>query len=136
VTLEEQLVRDEGEVLKMYRCPAGFLTIGVGHNLEAKPISKKASRVILADDIYDTQRELAGAMPWLFDLSLERQDGLINMAFNLGVGGLLQFKKALAAIKDQNWAEAEKHLKDSKWYGQVGKRAERVTKQIVTGVQH
>lgn len=37
--LRKQLIEDEGLRLKPYLCPAGFLTIGVGRNLEGRGLS-------------------------------------------------------------------------------------------------
>lgn len=133
MTLEDQLIRDEGERLKMYRCSAGYLTIGVGHNLEAKPISRRASRVILADDIADAIVDLRARLAWASRLDAARREALVNMTFNLGIGGLFGFKNALAAMERGDYAEAVRHFKDSKWATQVGARADRVCNQILTG---
>ena len=39
--LTETLIRHEGLRLEPYRCTEGKLTIGVGHNLDDNPISKR-----------------------------------------------------------------------------------------------
>jgi lysozyme len=97
--LYEQLTRDEGEKLKMYKDSRGILTIGIGHNLEAKAISKRASQVIFEDDVNDAKRELAEKLPWTSNLDDARLGVLINMTFNMGVRGLMAFEKMLAHVK-------------------------------------
>lgn len=127
-----QLMRDEGVRHKMYKDSEGIETIGVGHNLRAKAISQRAVEVILEDDVTDTIRELHEALPWLKDLSDARQGVLINMAFNLGVQGLLGFKNTLKAIQEGRWEDARKGILDSKYAKQVGPRAHRLGLQLVT----
>lgn len=127
-----QLMRDEGVKHKMYKDSLGIETIGVGHNLRAKAISQRAVEVILEDDIADAKQELFAALPWVKDLSEPRQGVLINMAFNLGIQGLLGFKNTLKAIQEGRWEDAKKGILDSKYAKQVGPRAHRLALQLVT----
>jgi len=126
----EQLERDEAKRNRPYRDSVGKLTIGVGHNLDDKPISDRAVRVILEDDVADARRDLQTALPWVECLSEPRQAALLNMCFNMGVGGLLTFKCALAAIKEGNWDKAAAEILHSKYAEQVGPRAHRVIQQL------
>ena len=127
-----QLMRDEGIRHKMYKDSVGIETIGVGHNLQAKAISQRAVEVILEDDVQDTIKELHAALPWVKDLSDARRGVLINMAFNLGIKGLLSFKNTLKAIQEGRWEDARKGILDSKYAQQVGPRAHRLGLQLVT----
>ena len=128
--LHEQLVRDEGMVLRPYKDSLGFLTIGVGHNLDAKAITKRAAFVILDDDIADTRVGLLAQWPWMRELSPARLGAFVNLAFNMGVGGLAGFKKLLAAAQEGKWADAALELLDSQYASQVGERAQRVARQL------
>lgn len=130
----EQLVRDEGEVLKPYRDSRGFLTIGVGHNLDAKGISRRAVRLILEDDVADAMADLQRALPWCEQLDDARRGVLINMTFNMGIGGLLTFKRFLAHMKAGEWAAAAREILESEYAKQVGSRAKRMAIQTITGV--
>ena len=56
-------------------------------------------------------------------LSTNRQNVLVNMAFNLGIYGLLRFKKMLLAVEKQDWDEAANQMLDSRWSKQVGNRS-------------
>ena len=80
-SLKGDLIRDEGVVLSLYRCPAGFQTIGVGHNLDAKPISERAALVILEDDIADVIADLDLRLPWWRSLNEARQHVPSNTEF-------------------------------------------------------
>ncbi|HUO11336.1 MAG TPA: glycoside hydrolase family protein, partial [Caulobacteraceae bacterium] len=63
-----------------------------------------------------------------------RQDVLANMAFNLGVGGLLRFPKTLALVRAERWDAAADAMLASAWARQVGARARRLAEQLCTGV--
>ena len=128
-----ELVRDEGERLQAYRCPAGKLTIGVGHNLDAKGISQAASRFILREDVADVLRELDAALPWWRSLDGTRQRVLVNMGFNLGVPGLLAFKRTLDLVRGGDYLAAAQAMLASKWARQVGARASRLALMMRDG---
>jgi lysozyme len=128
-----ELIRDEGLRLKPYRCTAGALTVGVGRNLDAKGISRAEAMVMLANDIDEVWREVVYALPWVTGLSDARQRAICNLAFNMGISGLLQFKRTLAAIQSGRYEEGASMLLDSRYASQVGDRAKRVAKQIREG---
>jgi lysozyme len=63
-----------------------------------------------------------------------RQVALANLAFNLGIHGLAQFRNTLAAIERGDWPAAVQGLRQSLWYRQVGKsRSDRILHMIGTG---
>ena len=130
----EQLLGDEGLRLKPYRCTAGRLTIGVGRNLEDRGITKAEAFVLLGNDIEAFWGELAVAQPWVLAAPEHVQEALLNMAFNLGVNGLLGFKETLALLKTEQYSAAASAMLASKWARQVGKRAERLARQVREGV--
>lgn len=126
----EQLLVDEGLRLKPYRCTAGRLTIGVGRNLEDRGVSEAEALLLLDNDIADCWDRLAVRQPWVLAAPEAVQEVLVNMAFNLGVAGLLGFKETLALMKTEKYAEAARAMLASKWARQVGKRAERLAGQV------
>lgn len=131
-SIEEQLILHEGMKLKPYRCPAGKLTIGVGRNLEDKGLSKQEALFLLRRDIAEITNELR-KYPWFKTLDMVRQKVLIDMAFNLGINGLLSFKKMLSYLKAGDYEKAADEMVNSRWYGQVGDRSKRLVKMMRTG---
>lgn len=131
--LIEQLKRHEGLRLKPYYCTAGKLTIGYGRNLEDKGISENEAELMLSSDIHEVQDDLSKRLPVYSKLNQARKDALVNMAFNLGVSGLLKFKKMIAALDDEDFNLASKEMVDSKWAHQVGDRSIELAMQIRTG---
>ena len=131
--LIRQIRLHEGERLKPYRCTAGKLTIGVGRNLEDRGITAQEAAYLLSNDITSTQAALLKALPWVGTLDDVRQRVLIDMAFNMGLGTLLTFKRTLAAIQGGEFSKAAAMMLESRWAGQVGQRAKRLSQMMATG---
>jgi lysozyme len=132
-SLRQQLYRDEGVRLKPYKDSEGLLTIGVGRCLDRVGISMGESELMLDNDISRATAEVITHIPWSHELDEIRRAVLTNMAFNVGVAGLLKFERMLAALKARDYETAAKEMLDSKWRKQVGPRADRLAKQMVTG---
>ena len=124
---------DEGLRLKPYHCTADKLTIGYGRNLEDRGISESEAEFLLANDVSEIHEDLSEIYDFFEYLSPTRKAVLINMAFNLGLNGLSKFKKMIKAIEDDDYAEAALQMLSSRWANQVGKRAQRLSKLMVTG---
>lgn len=133
MTIFEQLVRDEGIRLFPYRDSVGKLTIGVGRNLEDVGISQSEAMHLLNNDVERTIWELEKKLPWFSALEEVRRMVLVNMGFNMGVGGLLEFAKTLSLVRNGQHALAAEEMLDSKWARQVGARALRLAEQMSTG---
>ena len=143
--LQEQLIRDECVKLFVYDDAndnpvvpgytlVGHPTIGIGRALDVHGISMAEALYLNNDDIKDVQNGLLDSLPWLANLDVVRFAALENMAFNLGVNGLLEFTETLAAIKQGNYELAAEDMLQSEWAQQVGDRAKRLAEQIKTGV--
>lgn len=134
--LTKQLRRDEGEVLTAYADSLGFLTIGVGRLIDKKKgggISQEESAYLLANDIQAKTAAVLEALPWVAGLDDARRGVIINMAFQLGINGLLQFKNTLAFIEKKNYISAASGMGNSLWAKQTPARCARLQKQIITG---
>lgn len=128
--IEKQLIEHEGLEKKVYRCPAGKLSVGVGRNLEDKGITEEEALFLLRNDIAECEDDLRSIFTEYDDLDEYRKRVLIDMRFNLGPSGFRQFKKMIAAVKKKDFHRAAEEMKDSKWYWQVGKRAETLFKMM------
>jgi lysozyme len=111
----------------------GIETIGYGFNLQADGLSEEESSLVLQYRTWKRYVSLIVALPWVKTLDAARQGVLLNMAYNLGVTGLLEFKLTLAAVQAQLWENAAAHMLESKWADQVGPRAQRLALQMRTG---
>jgi len=123
--LKEELKVDEGFRECVYKCSAGKLTIGYGHNVEDNPIPEAFADQLLGYDIAGALAECE-RFDWFFDLDDVRKRVIINMVFNLGFNGVSKFKKMIVALERGLYYEAAREMLDSKWARQVGPRAERL----------
>lgn len=117
----------------VYTDTTGHLTIGYGHNLEARPISQNAGSLILDDDMLWFLQKLDHHLDFFRDLDDARKSVLVDMAYNLGLNGLLQFDKMLNALREKDYSKAADEMLNSKWAIEVGERAEDNAYIIRTG---
>lgn len=133
MSLINQLKRHEGLKLKPYRCTAGKLTIGFGRNLDDKGITDEEAESMLKNDIDSTTEAVLKSIPAYKKLNDARKAVLINMAFNLGINGLLKFKKVINALDGERYTLAASEMLDSNWAFQVPNRALELAEQMKTG---
>lgn len=146
--LIQRFVLHEKCELKPYRCSAGYLTIGIGRNLETNPltseeqkvvgnwqcgITKNAAFFLLKNDIAKAMKDCKSKIPFWQQLDNERQYALLDMTFNLGIKGVLNFKKMLSAMGCGDWEKAAEECLNSKYAAQTGQRAKRIAETIRTG---
>jgi lysozyme len=130
VSIIEQIRFHEGVRSKPYRCTAGKLTIGVGHNLDDNGLSDAAINFILNEDLETARAELDRVTPWWRDLSSNRQDVLVDMVFNLGAPRLLRFRGMLFQAQSGDFNAAADEMLDSQWARQVGERAQTLARMM------
>jgi lysozyme len=133
VLLEEMLKHHEGYSEKMYRCSAGYQTIGYGFNLETNTMCKEAAEAQLRCDVERTVKRMTRTIPQFKHVSGARRAALIDMGFNLGVPGLRKFRKMWTAIGRNDWERAAAEAIDSRWYRQVKSRGARIVEILRTG---
>lgn len=133
MTLREALIRDEGFRGKPYPDTTGHLTIGFGRNLTDDGITLAEAEFLLDNDISRHTADVLALLPWMLRMDEVRREALINLAFNIGAHGILEFRKMLAAAQSGNWAIAAIELLNSQYAQQVGSRAHRLATQLETG---
>jgi len=139
--LEQELRRDEGVRYSPYKDTKGILTVGIGHNLQAKPLhnvtyplTPEQVSAIFQYDVKGVVDNLNQHLPWWGKMDEVRQRVLCNMCFNLGMDKLLTFKNTLMFMSLGNYSQAATNMQQSAWYIQVGDRAKRLTSAMKTGV--
>jgi lysozyme len=140
--LVEELRRDEGVRYTPYADTKGIPTVGVGHNLQAcplpdgwsYPLSDDQVNTLLERDLANVFSDLNRDLPWWVDLNDVRQRVICNMQFNLGSTRLLEFTKALTAMRQGRYQDAAAEMLKSAWAGQVKARATRLAQMMREGV--
>jgi lysozyme len=134
--LLEMLKRHEGVEHHIYRCSAGFWTLGAGRNVDPQGglgLSDDEVDYLLQNDIERVIKELSAEYRWFNSLDDVRKDAMIDISFNLGATRLRGFKRALAAMEVADYKMAAKEFLDSKWSRDVKGRATELCYMIEMG---
>ncbi len=140
--LKKELIRDEGVRRDAYRDTEGYLTVGIGFNLSANkmpegitlPLSDEEIDILYKISVKDVIRGIETYFPWWGSLDDVRKRVLANMVFNMGIWGVKGFKNTLLFMQSGDYKQAASNMRKSKWYKQVGRRAERLCIAMETGV--
>lgn len=130
--LINQLKRHEGLRIKPYKCTANKTSIGYGRNLDDNGISIYEAEMLLQNDVNHILRQLETVI-WYMLLDDVRKAVIVNMAYNMGIQGMLGFKKMIAAIQKQDWETVAKEMLDSDYGRELKTRATELSKQLETG---
>ena len=137
----EQLKIDEGVVYEIYLDHLGYPTLGVGHlilegDLEhgqsvGTEVSEERVKTLFTLDLNTAISECEVLYDDCWDgFPEEVQEILVNMLFNMGRPRLSKFKKMNAALAEGDWKTASIEGRDSRWYNQVGNRANRLMSRL------
>ncbi|MCR3907542.1 glycoside hydrolase family protein [Aeromonas hydrophila] len=159
LSIEEQLMIDEGYKLTVYRDTEGFYTVGIGHLIkrdstiskphaialleqELKTVLTPEGRITPSECSYLFKKDLALVQKGIESSSFGavyrgldpvRQSAIQNMCFQLGTAGVSAFKKMWAAISKGDYEQAYKEGLNSKWFRQTPNRSKRVMQILRTG---
>jgi lysozyme len=138
--VQEQLAIDEGVVYAIYLDHLSHPTFGIGHLIlkKDKEYGLAVGTSVSQDRVTEVfQLDLDNAISdcrILYSMwetfPSEVQEVLVNMMFNLGRTRLSKFKNFKKALDAHDWKQAAIDGKDSKWYNQVGNRAERLMTRL------
>lgn len=124
---------DEGFRSKVYTDSKGFPTIGFGFNLTNVEIPISVALDWLGIIISNIEHDLEKYLPFWNNLSDARKYVLINMAYQMGVNGLLNFHNMIKSLSNKNYSQAAIDMKDSLWYREFTNRASRLQKIMISG---
>ena len=137
--LGEQLKIDEGCVYEIYNDHLGYPTFGIGHLVrESDPENGSPLGTEISEDrvneAFDADVEIVLSdcnilYPDFGDLPEEAQQIIANMMFNLD-SRLSKFVGMKRGVDAKDWNAAADEMVDSRWYRQVGARAERLVNRM------
>lgn len=139
--LAHELRLDEGFIPHAYQDSLGYWTIGIGRLCDKRKagsgLTEDEALYLLNNDITRCYDQLKKQIPWIMKLTDGRQRALVNMAFQLGIVGLMGFKNSLASLEAAlvtgDYDRAADNFLNSKWAKQTPERAKRVTDMIRKG---
>lgn len=141
IRLKEELISDEGCVLKVYKDHLGYETVGVGHLIletdeeygqgVGYPITQTRADELLFYDLNTVLDECETHFHQNWSIWPEEVKLIIaNMAFNLGITKLKKFQLMLSAINAEDYITASEEGLNSKWAKQVYNRAKRLMNRL------
>ena len=136
--------KHEGFRAHWYHDTRGFVTIGYGTNLDAAGAighckaagldwsALRAGQLITEDQARRLMEEAAQhavhvalvIVVGLDEMPENVQLVVVDMVYNLGSAGFLEFHDMIAALGRRDWKAAAAAMKASAWYGQVQTRAD------------
>ena len=133
-----QIKQDEGFRSSVYLDSLSVPTIGYGATyiagervtMDTPDVSHPVALSILMGDVYGACVDAQAIFSRFNSLSYDRQEVLVNMAFNLGKNGLSKFVNMRAAIDAGDFNRAAMEMISSNWYVQVGNRAKRLVNRM------
>ena len=87
-------------------------------------MDKETGKEILSLKIEKIKKDLLSRMEWLGWVSTTLQNAMIEWVYQLGINGVLKFKRTLKFIEDGSYMSAIEEVKKSAWYKQTPKRVE------------
>lgn len=123
--LIESIKNNEGFESKPYPDPLhGWVVPTFGHGLTY--ITEAESETIVRNRVEKIREAIGRNKPIFKTLTESRQNVLIEMAYQMGITGLMRFRKMWAAIENKDFETAYAEALDSRWAKQTPARASRV----------
>jgi len=128
--LKERIKTHEGFCDTVYKDTLGKRTIGYGHLCtdDEEWIDGKTYDIQYLNDVFegDFNEAVNQAEKLIRNTIIKNKAAeiIVEMIFQLGMGGVSKFKKMWAALENQDYAEASAQMLDSKWAKQTKNRAE------------
>lgn len=122
MNIVQRLKADEGVRKTGYYDSLGYMTVGVGFciddRVQGAGLRDDEIEYILQNRVNEIAEELSKTrfFPVLDEV---RQNALINMAYNLGIDGLLSFRKMINALVKKDWGNAACEAENSLWATQI-----------------
>ena len=113
----------EGYEPMVYQCTEGHDTIGVGFKVADLFLSEKVCDLILEEILNDLIPRIERKLSWFRYAQDEVKLVIVNMCYQMGLSGVLKFKRALTAMEIKNWEMAATEMLDSLWARQTSRRA-------------
>jgi lysozyme len=130
--LKNLLIKHEQLKQFPYVDKTGHLTIGIGRNLTTRGVSVSESLYLCDDDILYFTDKLNQFVSFFNLLSDNRKTVLVDICFNVGVNGLLNFKNMLSALENSDFDKAAEEILDSKAAQQCPERYQQLAQIMKT----
>lgn len=112
--LIDSIREHEGYSDVAYQDHLGTWTIGFGTNLQTLEVEEELAEAWMAGDLAEVADALEDIRGFS-ELDTDRQDVLIEMGYQLGIAGLLRFRRCWNALRSEDYDRAADEMLDSRW---------------------
>ena len=136
--LKEEIKLHEGFVPKVYKDSLGKRTIGYGHLCvepeqwdDDKEYTKEELELVFEKDFNEALKN-AESLIGSKSINHIAKQVIIEMVFQLGIGGVGKFKKMWEALDKEDYNEASLQMLDSRWAKQTPARCGKLSSTMKT----
>tara|TARA_R110002050_G_scaffold20325_4_gene57594 strand:+ start:495 stop:926 length:432 start_codon:yes stop_codon:yes gene_type:complete len=136
--LKEEIKKHEGWSPKIYKDHLGFDTIFYGHLITPEDTYEHGQEYSRSEGSIVFEKDFQKAVGQAESLIGERainhiaKQVIIQMVYQLGVGGVSKFKKMWAALDTEDYETAGNEMLDSKWADQTPHRCAKLSVTMKT----
>ena len=131
--LKESVKANEGFRDRVYKDTLGFDTIGYGFAIKDLRLEEDIAGIILERKLFKLITDVYTRLPWVVKMPPKVEEVVVEMCYQLGIGGFSKFKKTIAFLKYGDFEKAGEEMLDSRWAKQTPNRA-RGMSEIVKGI--
>ena len=115
MNLIDSIKNHEGFRSRVYQCTNGFDTIGYGACIKDLEIDEDIAEMILIRQLHKLEKRVAETFDWYDTCPDPIKDVIVEMCFQIGVSGVMKFKKTIEYASQDDWANMSVEMLDSKW---------------------
>ena len=127
---KEMLIKHEGVRTYPYFCSENYLTIGAGRNLKVNGISEEEAMYLLGNDIDRVINNLDKIFPAWKVMPKKARLVCIDMAYQLGIQGFMNFRRTRTLMEMGCWLEASEEILRSRYANQTPSRCAYNSRQL------
>tara|TARA_R100000231_G_scaffold50965_4_gene43123 strand:+ start:3716 stop:4189 length:474 start_codon:yes stop_codon:yes gene_type:complete len=128
--IKETIKKHEGLVLFAYECSEGKTSLGYGRNLDDTGITEEEANYLLDNDVDKVIDNLDEYWPVWRDMPVQAQAVCIDMTFQMGITGFMNFRRTRALMEMGDFVGASEECLRSKWAEQTPSRANYNSRQL------
>ena len=115
MSLIDEIKKHEGFSPVVYKCTAGYDTIGYGQRIKYLKVTEEQATEWLKEELHNLKYILADKYSWFLPAPKEVQNIVMNMNYQLGVTAFSKFKKTIYLLANKDYKGASEEMLDSKW---------------------
>jgi len=130
MSLIESIKKHEGYVGVVYKDSLNVDTIGYGFAIKDLELDRDICDIILERKLKDLHDRVKNKFKWYGYMPQEIKDVVMEMCYQLGVGGFSKFKKTISFLENKQFKDASEEMLDSLWAKQTPNRAKGLSKKV------